>query len=528
MLAIRKFLSAAGLLTIVQTEFKKIASPRELASHKKVISYADCLMSAFAMFSLKFPSLLQFDASHRLDPQIQHNLRSLYGIEQIPCDTYMRERIDEGIPSTLRRVYKRLFAFLQRGKALESYSYLGGRYLLAGDGTGFFASQKVHCKQCCIKYAHKSHIKICNKLPMIDSLIRQHSYILTNPLGRYFKLHYLTADRKFIDVPLNEIPGLNKILAEKKIQKELSKLDKQSIKEAITAYHHTRCCDGDDNATYYHNMYCAALVHPDIRTVIPLVPEPIIKEDGEAKNDCERNASKRLYRDFKREHPHLKVIVVEDCLASNFPHLDELKRLDMQFIIGAKPGDHQALFKWVDEQECTYFEHATENGVTHRYRYINNAPLNKSHSDFKVNFVEYWETNKKAQVRHWCWVTDISITDDNVYHIMRGGRSNWKIENPIFNTLKNHNYHFGHNFGHGNKSLSTMLAMLMMLAFLVDQVQELCCNTFQQALKKRETKIGLWTKMKSVFTEHFFDNWNDLFQLIIHGPVRIQQKINST
>ena len=114
------------------------------------------------------------------------------------------------------------------------------------------------------------------------------------------------------------------------------------------------------------------------------MPELIIKEDGDRKNDCERNASKRLYQDFKREHPHMKVIVVEDCLASNFPHLDELKRLDMQFIIGAKPGDHQALFKWVDEQECYHYEHTTEDGVTHRYRYINDAPLSKSHGEFKI------------------------------------------------------------------------------------------------------------------------------------------------
>ena len=104
--------------------------------------------------------MLQFDTSHRLDPQIQHNLGTLYGIEQIPCDTYMRERLDEGVPSTLRKTYKRLFAFLQRGKALEQYRYLNGRYLLAGDGTGFFASKKVHCDQCCVRHEHKFSVKI--------------------------------------------------------------------------------------------------------------------------------------------------------------------------------------------------------------------------------------------------------------------------------------------------------------------------------------------------------------------------------
>src|SRR6266849_2874843 len=46
--------------------------------------------------------------------------------------------------------------------------------------------------------------------------------------------------------------------------------------------------------TYYHQMLGAALIHPDCRAVIPLMPEPIVKPDGTAKNDCERNAAKRF------------------------------------------------------------------------------------------------------------------------------------------------------------------------------------------------------------------------------------------
>jgi len=36
---------------------------------------------------------------------------------------------------------------------------------------------------------------------------------------------------------------------------------------------------------------------------------------------------------------------------------------------------------------------------------------------------------------------------------------------------KDHGYQFGHSFGHGKQNLSSILAMLMMLAFLVDQTQ---------------------------------------------------------
>src|SRR5256712_10477185 len=46
--------------------------------------------------------------------------------------------------------------------------------------------------------------------------------------------------------------------------------------------------------TYYHQLLGAAILHPDRREVIPLMPEPIIKQDGTEKNDCERHAAKRF------------------------------------------------------------------------------------------------------------------------------------------------------------------------------------------------------------------------------------------
>lgn len=93
---------------------------------------------------------------------------------------------------------------------------------------------------------------------------------------------------------------------------------------------------------YHQQMFAASFVHPDSKVVIPVMPEIICNRDGKKKNDCERNAAKRFFSEFRREHPHLKVIVVEDAMASNGPHIRELQRLDLHFILGAKPGDHAA------------------------------------------------------------------------------------------------------------------------------------------------------------------------------------------
>jgi len=95
-------------------------------------------------------------------------------------------------------------------------------------------------------------------------------------------------------------------------------------------------------------------------------------------------------------------------------------------------------------------------------------PLNASRVDVRVNFIEYWEIGPD-QVQHFSWVTDLRVSTRNVYKLMRGGRARWKIENETFNTLKNQGYNFEHNYGHGEQHLSVVFAMLMMLAFLVDQ-----------------------------------------------------------
>ena len=89
-----------------------------------------------------------------------------------------------------------------------------------------------------------------------------------------------------------------------------------------------KCCvknHRNGSTTYFHQMLGATMIHPDHSVVLPLAPEPIRKEDGAKKNDCERNAAKRLLDDLRRDHPRLKAIIVEDALASNAPHINHLK-----------------------------------------------------------------------------------------------------------------------------------------------------------------------------------------------------------
>ena len=143
-------------------------------------------------------------------------------------------------------------------------------------------------------------------------------------------------------------------------------------------------------------------------------------------------------------------------------------------------------------------------------------PLNESNADLRVNFIECWET-VKGKVQHFSWVTDLRVNKGTVYRFMQGARARWRIENETFNTLKNQGYHFEHNFGHGYQHLSVVLAQLMMLAFLVDQVQQLCCPLFQAAWTKWGSKRLLWEKMRALFYHYALASMRQLFEALFYG-----------
>ena len=198
----------------------------------------------------------------------------------------------------------------------------------------------------------------------------------------------------------------------------------------------TICCDQccqkehkNGSVTYYHQMLGACIVHPDKSNVIPLCPEVIQKGDGSTKNDCELNAAKRFIADFKREHPHLKVIILGEGISSNAPYVRLLEENQLKYLLIAKPGDHQFLFEQVEKsKDEKYHEITDKKGFLHQFRFVNGVALNKSNQDVRVNFFEYMQTDLQGKELKFSWVTNIFITEDNIFELMRGGRTRWKIE----------------------------------------------------------------------------------------------------
>jgi hypothetical protein len=419
----KSLLSADNLLKRIRAGFDRIKDHR---ASNAVISLSDVLMSAFAMFSLKDSSLLEFDDRREKDD----NLKRIYKIEMVPSDSQMRTVLDDVSPEAIRPLFKEALVQLQSSKVLSEMVYMGQYYLLTLDGTGYFSSTQVHCAAC------------------------------------------------------------------------LEKKNRQT-----------------GQITYWHQLMGGAIVHPDFKEVFPLMPEAIIKQDGQSKNDCERNAAKRFLQQVRRDHPDLPLIITEDGLSSNAPHIKALKAGNFRFILGVKEGDHAYLFNYVNTAheagQTTEYEQR-EGKIIHRYRFINQVPLNESNQDVLVNFLEYWEI-KGDKVSHFSWITDFTLKKWTVGLIMRAGRTRWKIENETFNTLKNQGYHFEHNYGHGKKNLSVNFAVLMMLAFLIDQIQQRAYSLFQAVLKKQGSRKRLWEHIRALFYTLSFSSMEQIYRALLYG-----------
>ncbi|MDM8537591.1 hypothetical protein QUF70_12610 [Desulfobacterales bacterium HSG17] len=82
---------------------------------------------------------------------------------------------------------------------------------------------------------------------------------------------------------------------------------------------------------FYHQVVAATIAHPNMRQVLSLAPEPIKNEDGSKKQDCERNAGKRLVKRIRETHPKLKIIILGDDLYANGPFAIAAKNERMSF-----------------------------------------------------------------------------------------------------------------------------------------------------------------------------------------------------
>jgi hypothetical protein len=153
--------------------------------------------------------------------------------------------------------------------------------------------------------------------------------------------------------------------------------------------------------SYHHSGLAAVVVHPDQEEVFTLDFEPILNADGAKKNDCERNAARRLCQDLRERYPDLKPILVEDALYANAPHIRQITSCDWLFLLNVKPDSHESLERQFAGRRASgqvkELQVTDPKGIKHYFARTNDLCLCESAVDVSVNYLLYEQMDKKGK-----------------------------------------------------------------------------------------------------------------------------------
>ena len=276
---------------------------------------------------------------------------------------------------------------------------------------------------------------------------------------------------------------------------------------------------------YRHTLVTPVIVAPGQSRVVPLPPEFVRTQDGVAKQDCELAAAKRWLIQWGPHYAPRGITLLGDDLYCHQPFCEAVRMQNMDFLFVCKPYSHALLYEWVADFTRTgdvkTLEKSRWNGkqrLTEHYRYINQVPLRNSDDAMMVNWCEITILNAKQDVVYRnAWATSHAINDDNVADIVAAGRARWKIENENNNVLKNHGYHFEHNFAHGKQHLSNVLATLNLLAFLTHTALEWLDEAYRAVRNTAPSRRTFFENLRTLLQFIPFDNWQHLMQFMQYG-----------
>jgi hypothetical protein len=283
---------------------------------------------------------------------------------------------------------------------------------------------------------------------------------------------------------------------------------------------------------HFHLAVTPVVVAPGQAAVFPLPPVFVVPQDGHSKQDCERAASGRWLRQWAPRIAPWGVTLLGDDLYCHQPFCEEARARGCHFLFVCLPQSHATLYEWVSDFERNQTVKTLittrwtgKQRLTDTYRYLNDLPLRDSEDALLVGWCELTTTDAKGQVvYHNAWATSHTVTAENVVALVETGRSRWKIENENNNTLKTKGYHFEHNYGHGKQHLSSILATLIILAYLV--------HTVLDCLDQRYRAIRAQLPSRRTFFEHLralvqylpFQSWDHLFDFMLEALKPVPRK----
>ena len=272
---------------------------------------------------------------------------------------------------------------------------------------------------------------------------------------------------------------------------------------------------------YFHAAVTPVMACPGRSQVLPLPPEFIVPQDGHNKQDCENAAAKRWLKRYGKQYRHLGITVLGDDLYCHQPLCELLLQEQFNFILVCHPDSHKTLYEWLEgltlpTVTCKRWTGKVEEIYT--YRYVNQVPLRDGADALLVNWCELTVSTTDGNLLYKnAFATNHLIADSNVEALVLAGRTRWKVENENNNTLKTKGYNLEHNFGHGQKHLSSLLATFNILALLFHTLLELLDAKYRLLRQHLPTRKTFFDDLRALTRYLYFDSWNHLLTFMIQG-----------
>lgn len=263
--------------------------------------------------------------------------------------------------------------------------------------------------------------------------------------------------------------------------------------------------------TYLHHVLEAKLItHSGMSLSIAT---EWISNQGKAgfdKQDCEREAFKRLAKKIKKAYPRLPVIIVADGLYPWEGFFNTCQQNRWKYIVTLKDNSLKTLqedIHWEKrfnpEQKYQVLRVKNKNQVHLGYQWLNGLAY-RGHC---MNWVECVEETggkggKADKLQRFVHLSDLPIDANTCAGVSDSGRLRQKIENEGFNTQKNHGYNLEHKFSRASFSAMQIYYQCLQIAHIINQLTEL--TTDIAAILKANKKFTiryLWKRMISFMLE---------------------------
>ena len=423
----------------------EIADSRSTATY----SIASIVMSGICLFLFKSESRHEFNLTNRLG-RFARNFKKAFGFDVPHMDTV--HDVMKVLPTTeLEQMKVILVRQLIEKKVLHKFRLESGALQVAVDATRTHSFKERHCDEC-LSTTHTT-FKLTQKcLNVLAQENAEAAARLQGLKGQSFK----TKD------------AMGKLLRSH-LQTDYS----ESILDTLVAH-----CDKKVTTNYFHAVLEAKIVCAN-GFCISIASEWISNAAGHYdKQDCERNAFKRLAAKLKAYFPKLKICILADGLYPNKPVFDICKAYEWDFIFSFKSKSLPNLRKEIETLKpfnmdlvCDSQRQVGQRKIHSQYQWLTQLDY-ETHS---VSWLRCHEVTSRgdAEIKlvNFEYVTNIDVKDaGHAVALVNSGRLRQKIENEGFNTQKNHGHGLKHKYSRRSTLALKNYYQCMQIAHLFEQL----------------------------------------------------------